>query len=368
VSLGRNDSPESRAEFARLCTELAASSNAAVVARSSATGPTVAELIAAFREHAEAYYRKPDGTPTGETAVDPQALRVVRGLYGHTPAREFGPVALKAVRAAMVERGWCRTRVNRQINRVRRAWKWAASEEMVPGAVVHDLATVAGLRRGRTAAHDPGPVKPVPEADYRAALPFMVPTLKARVQVQRLAGLRPCEVRLLTPADLDTTGELWIYKPAEHKMAYLGRDKAVLLPPSARVVLEPWLAGRQPDEVVFSLRRARQEMYAGRRAKRRSKVQPGQQGRSKPEDMKVRETRERFGIGGHAAWVRRACERAGAEPWGPGPRRHASANGVRAKHGLEAARVPLGHARADVTQLYAETALAKAVEAAKAMG
>ena len=91
VSLGRYDAPESRAEFARLCAELAASSDPAVAARSSPTGPTVAELLAAFKEHAEAFYRKPDGTPTGETKEYQQALRVVRELYGHAPAREFGP-------------------------------------------------------------------------------------------------------------------------------------------------------------------------------------------------------------------------------------------------------------------------------------
>ena len=38
-----------------------------------------------------------------ETYVIKQALRYVRQLYGHTPARNFGPLALKAVRQKLIE-------------------------------------------------------------------------------------------------------------------------------------------------------------------------------------------------------------------------------------------------------------------------
>ena len=41
---------------------------------------------------------------------------------------------------------------------------------------------------------------------------------------------------------------------------------------------------------------------------------------------------------------------------------------VRKAHGLEAAQVLLGHARADVTQIYSERNLALALKVAAAMG
>ena len=53
---------------------------------------------AASWRHAEAYYVK-DGRPTSEQSCIRGALRFVRRLYGHTPARDFTPAALKAVRA-----------------------------------------------------------------------------------------------------------------------------------------------------------------------------------------------------------------------------------------------------------------------------
>ena len=42
------------------------------------------------------------------------------------------------------------------------------------------------------------------------------------------------------------------------------------------------------------------------------------------------------------------------EHWHPNQLRHLFASEVRRGHGLEAAQVLLGHARADVTQVYAE--------------
>ncbi len=196
----------------------------------------------------------------------------------------------------------------------------------------------------------------------------MVPTLRAMVELQRLSGLRPGEVRLFVPADLDTSGDLWVYRPDEHKMSHLGRDKAVPLPPSARALLEPWLVGRGPNEILFSPIRAREEMYAERRSRRKSKVTPSQLSRRKPADLHTKKWTTRFTDHGYAAWIRRACVRAGVKPWKPGQLRHNFATEVRARFGLEAAQVLLGHKRADVTQVYAETTLAKAMDAARAMG
>jgi hypothetical protein len=76
------------------------------------------------------------------------AAAVVRELFGRTPAAEFGPKKLKAVRQAMVERDWRRNMVNARVDRVKRMFKWAAAEEMIPGGVYHSLLAVESLRRG----------------------------------------------------------------------------------------------------------------------------------------------------------------------------------------------------------------------------
>ena len=48
--------------------------------------------------------------------------------------------------------------------------------------------------------------------------------------------------------------------------------------------------------------------------------------------------------------------------WSPNQLRHTRATEIRSKHGLEAAQVILGHAKADVTQIYAERDKQKARE------
>lgn len=52
----------------------------------------------------------------------------------------------------------------------------------------------------------------------------------------------------------------------------------------------------------------------------------------------------------------------------PNQLRHLFATKVRRAHGLEAAQVTLGHARADVTQIYAEKNLALATQVANEIG
>jgi hypothetical protein len=57
-----------------------------------------------------------------------------------------------------------------------------------------------------------------------------------------------------------------------------------------------------------------------------------------------------------------------AHRWSPNQLRHSAATAVRARFGLEAAQVVLGHSKADVTQVYAERDLSKAREIMREIG
>jgi hypothetical protein len=76
------------------------------------------------------------------------ALKPVKMLYGHTAARDFGPLALKAVRQWMVTTGWTRGYVNSCVGCVKRMFKWAVEQELVPPSLYHGLQAVGGLKRG----------------------------------------------------------------------------------------------------------------------------------------------------------------------------------------------------------------------------
>ena len=64
----------------------------------------------------------------------------------------------------------------------------------------------------------------------------------------------------------------------------------------------------------------------------------------------------------------RAYGKAGVPVWTPHRLRHNAATQIRKEFGLEAAQLLLGHARADVTQVYAEADEMKALHIAERMG
>ena len=419
VYLGRYGSEESRREYARIVAEFG---NSPVPARVGAAirDVSVNEALVPFLAFAEQHYRRPDGTTTNEFEEYKLAIRPLRRLYGTMPAREFGPIALQAVRAAMIGQGWCRTRVNKQIGRLKRVFRWAVAQELVPVAVVQSLECVAGLQRGRTEARETEPIKPATGEMVDATIPYLWPTVRTMVQLQRLTGMRPGEVRALRPSEIDRSGEVWVYRPAGHKMAHAGRSREIPFGPRAQAVLIDFLFGEFPppdgfgavdlndettrlvaadayDEagrsrdalllrdlarpvimtagcivdpagVLFTPGNAREERFAFWRRARRSKVPPSQQNRRKPIAQAKKIPPEMFTDHGYAAVVRRACARAGVTAWHPNQLRHAFASEVRRRYGLEAAQVLLGHAKADVTQVYAQRDHRLATQVAREMG
>ena len=90
----------------------------------------------------------------------------------------------------MVGLGWARTHINRQTNRLRHVFKWAASNELIPGTVPHALATVNRLIAGRTEAVESAPVRPVPDGILVATQPHLSRHVRAMANLQLLTGIR----------------------------------------------------------------------------------------------------------------------------------------------------------------------------------
>jgi hypothetical protein len=100
---GAYDSPESRTAFARLQLELeAAPPGHTQAARSSVT---VNQVLLGFLNWAATHYRTATGEPTTEIHELKWSIKPIRELYGHTPAVDFGPRSLAAVRQDMIRRG-----------------------------------------------------------------------------------------------------------------------------------------------------------------------------------------------------------------------------------------------------------------------
>ncbi len=365
VLLGKFGTPESRAEYARVIAEWEAAHRHLPREGSQGTDLTVNEMLLRFWGHVETHYRHADGSPTTEVENYRYSLRPLKELYGHTRTAEFGPLALKAVRKRMIDAGLARTLINQRVGRIKRAFKWAVGEELVPPAVYQGLQAVAGLERGRSQASEREPVKPVPDGLVHATLPLLTRHVRGMVQLQRLTGMRPSEVCNIRRSDIDMNGRVWVYAPKQHKTAWRGKQRQVHIGPKAQALLKEYFTLRE-DDYLFSPRRAMQEFRATQRAGRVSKVQPSQQSRRAAKPKK--QPGERYTHRTYDQAIAKACGKAGVSHWHANQLRHTFATEVRKAYGVEGSQVMLDHAKADVTQVYAERDMSFAVRIAAEVG
>lgn len=118
----------------------------------------------------------------------------------------FGPNSLRAIREGWIVEGLARTTVNDYIGVINQVFKWGVSHETVPPSVYHGLATLDGLRAGRSEARETEAVKPVLETHVRAVKPFVSRQVKALINLQLRTAARPGELLKLRSCSLVTPG------------------------------------------------------------------------------------------------------------------------------------------------------------------
>jgi integrase len=320
VYLGVFNSEASRAEYRRVLAEWEQSGR-------QVPGPkhdlTVAELLLAFSVHAKNYYRNADGTPSRGLDDFKLAGRSLRKLYGHTPVALFGPRSLRVIQDGMARSGLARTTINGWIRKIKHIFKWGAAQELVPPAVYHGLVTVPGLKKGRTEAREPAPIKPVAVELVEAVIPHVRPPVAAMIKLQMLTGARPGEVVLMRGCDLETGGgTTWRYRPHRHKGDWRNHDRVVFLGPQAQAVIKPFL---QLDLAGYLFRPSGPRSRVGH-----------------------------YITKSYNRAVARGCAKANVPGWHVNQLRHLHGTAVRQRYGVEAAKVLLGHQHVATTEIYAE--------------
>ncbi len=343
---------------------------------------TINQVIASFWKHAQTYYVRPDGTPTYEVNNFRQALRPLAELYGDTLAAEFGPRALAAVRHKMVQAGWCRSNINKMVGRIKRMFRWAAEQEIVPANVYHGLQTLKGLPKGRSEARETEPIKPVPQEHIDAIEPYVSRQVWALIQLQLLTAARSGELVILRPCDIDQTGKIWTYRPVQHKTSHHGFSRTIYFGPRAQEVLRPFLL-RPADAYCFSPAEAMAEWRQRNFIHRKT---PPHQGNTAGTNVKEKPSRtpgEHYTVSAYGHAITKAIKKAfrpegmsdvefakwkPPQHWHPHQLRHNAATFLHKEFGLETARIILGHRSAAITEVYAELDQQKALEAIGQVG
>ena len=378
--LGPHGTKASRVEYDRLITEWLASGRSASYGTPAAV-VTVVELANDYVKFAKRHYGDAFNSEWRRVKF---IIRPLVDLYGRTAAADFGVLQLKSLREKFIDTGRSRSTINQDVRRVVRFFRWAAAEGRIPPSVPLALSMVPGLRKGKTDAPEAPPVLPVDDATVDATLPHLPEVVADMVRFQRATGCRPAEVCNLRPCDVDTSGEVWLYCPASHKTAHRGKDRTIFIGPKGQAVLLKYLA-RDSKAHCFQPRDSEAKRRAAQHAARKTPLSCGNRPGTNRSRKPRRPAGSSYDVQSYGAAVRYACAKAFPHPdphasdeavkawrkshcWSPNRLRHAAATEIRREFGLEAAQVVLGHAKADVTQVYAERDLAKGYEVAKRIG
>ncbi len=387
------------------------------VRRGGAVAAVGRALIRAYWGWAKGYYAG------ASTCCVKMALRVLRECYGTADAGWFGPNALRIVRESMVRgspegprprQPLCRRTANARVGHIIRMYRWAASREMVPAQVYQALQTLPPLKRGRCGAVEHPPVGPVTQEAVDAVKPFVSRQVAALIDLQLLTGARPGELLALRAAELDTSdGEVWCYRPRDHKNEHRGIERVIRFGPKARAVLAPFLADRPLDAYLFSPAEAERERRAALHARRVTPRSCGNAPGTNTSDSPAHAPGDRYTTPSYRRAIERACDAAFPPPehlrvrtlpkgqrgparketelellarltpnqraelkawreshrWHPNQLRHAAATRIRREFGIEAAQILLGHSSAALTDaVYAERDSEKLGEVLKRVG
>jgi integrase len=362
--LGPHGSKASRLEYDRLIGEWLTAGRFASV--EPQTSLTIIELLARYWAFAKDYYVK-DGQSTGTTEAIRAAVRFLKDRYGTTPADQFGPLALKAVRQRMIDTDLSRAYVNKLVAIICRMFRWAAAEQLIPVTVPQALAMVPGLRKGRSEAREPAPITPVDDSAVDSTLEHLPPIVADMVRFQRFTGCRPEEVCALRPCDMDRSNDVWMFRPGSHKTEHQGRDRMIFVGPKAQEVLLRYLA-RDAQSHCFRPCDSEAKRLAEQERNRKTPLSCGNVRGSNVKRKPRRKPGTQYTTRSYRRAIHRACDKAGIARWSPNRLRHSTATKVRKEFGLKGAQIILGHASADVSQVYAERDIAKGLEIARRIG
>ena len=131
-----------------------------------------------------------------------------------------------------------------------------------------------------------------------------------------MTGTRPGEILRLKPEGIDRTGDIWTWRPSEHKTAHKGKTRFIAFGPKAQAILEA-MPPRMPGVLCFHNR-----------------------------------SRSAWNTNTYRWAITRACDKAGIGHWSPNQLRHAAATEIASKYGLREAAKVLGHSDEAVTKFH----------------
>jgi integrase len=322
----------------------------------NAANATVAVLVARYLEAAEVEYRNAAGEVSREFANIVAACRPLLAVLRARQTSSLSCVDLEAVRSTFASSGdRCRSYVNGTMRRCLRVLRWGAKRDLVPGSVWGALSAFEHVRPGRGGLRDTKPVEAIPRPVVDAILPHLPPLLATAVELLWWSGMRAGELVGLRTRDVERAGEVWLYRPSQHKGAWRGRERIIYFGARCIELLRPLLKA-DPAAFLFSAADIMRERKAAWRAARQTPLTPSQRARDARNAQKATTYADCLDVATLRRAVHRACDEANVERFGLHRLRHAAGTRLVLEAGDEAARVQLGHADGRMVRRYSRAA------------
>lgn len=389
---GKFNSPESRAHYHRLMSELAANGGIEPPAANDDNGPTVAELVLAYwTNYVTTTYHQDTQAHYNRRRAIKTTLGLMNDLYGPTRAKDFDSGCFLAVREAMIARGirskgpkqgkpLQRVTVNRLMWNVIHLFRWGTPRRLVPASVYHDIVTVEELQEGRAGPNvtERIPTRDVTDPVVEKTLPHLAPCLQAAVKLQRLTGMRSGELLIMRGVDIDTKPDAlgnWTYRPTKFKGQWRNPTyvKEIPLGPQAQEIVKTML---KPDLNAYLFSPADAWTHAGKGSAGKFRVLRRRVGKAR---LLPHYTPDSYGRAIHVACDLADAEAHKASPetptserivpkWHPHQLRHARCTEVEMKYELDLASAALDHSSVNTTKRYAHQRQQKARRVAAEIG
>ncbi len=336
--LGKHGTPESYARYYSLLAEYNANGRETPEEPEAPVGEThqadsvilVKHIVADYRVNVLPNY---DHDPGRGNRLK-NLCDLIESKHGDEPADQFGPRKLDGLRKILLTKGMGKLgRPNRrqQVNECTRyvvaIFERGVAQELIGPERIVALQSLKPLKIGE--AEENRDRQKVAVKTISTTMAKLTPVMQAMVRIQLATGMRPSEVHRMTPAQIDRSGAVWIYRPVKHKTKSKGKARAIPILADALEAITPYMFGN-PDDLCFLTSK----------------------GTSWDKNNYRRE-------------ITKAANSAGVEHWTPYQVRHLTIQAVRDAQGAEGAQALAGHAHISMTEVYAQIAEAKAIEAAK---
>jgi integrase len=343
---------------------------------------TVGQLLDKYEAHRKRTARSPRHN------LEHPDLRFVRRVrqflepYRDWSITAFGPDDLGDVQQALLKheyihgnkkKRYTRRGINDTVKWIRKIWRWGLGRQFVKPEQVQGLEEIQALRMGDTNAPDNHKRSRVTKDELFKVVEVVNSVVGDMLKLIWYTGMRPYEVCEMRPYDIVCEDpECWLYIPGrdrtpvgKHKTTRYERIKVIPLTAYPQKILAARIKDFNSKEYIFTPREAMREFCDKKSADRRTPLSCGNRPGTNRKEHPMIKPGEMYTNSSLCRACKRGCKRAGVEKFVPYDLRRTMATGTRSMLGKEAAKVLLGHAKIDTTDIYLLEEVQEAMKIAK---